>query len=157
MVPPKPPRKGKTCRVPKGRGAELTNDRRYKTTAAERRRKNRERRGLSPESANAVKVTVPIEQYLIREHTTLRSCKDVNPEFRDRAVEERKRRKAERQEADGGGEQEGGAQRAEDQEEDNRGKHSERHEVVLNDTFEQCCYNILHHVVRTAFRIRRAG
>ncbi len=40
-----------------------------------------------------LQVIVPIEQYLIREHTSMGRCKHVEPEFRDKAVEEEKVRK----------------------------------------------------------------
>ncbi len=126
MVPPKPVKKGKTCRVPKGSQELLQNQeqqsQKYKTTAAERRRKFREKQGL-PENPYRVKVVAPIEEYLIREHTSLNKCKHVEPEFRDKAIEVERQRKKARAEAEkenmrGG---DANAQKEEDEEEDKKG------------------------------------
>ncbi len=52
VVPAKPIKKGKTCKAPKGHVLE---GQKYKTTAAERRRKFQEKQGV-PVNPNAVKV-----------------------------------------------------------------------------------------------------
>ncbi len=147
LVPAKPVRKGKTCRVPKGSGLELSNSRKYKTTAAERRRRFREKQGIPDDGsssrvqvekkkkvrfvlcmltatlASLPQVTAPIEQYLIREHTAMGRCRQVAPEFRDKAVAEEKERQQKALQVEAEMEKgAGGAQGEEDREEDRRGE-----------------------------------